>query len=392
MASKAKGSGPTGRPLSVLAVGHTYVQASYRGKWRLLAERHHVDVTLLTPHEWRETLWQGRAEREPDVSPIRCITLPISNSGRNFAHCYHPRVASLLWRLDPDIVHVEEEPWSAAAGEILLAARLFAPRARRLVFTWENAPIRERGPRRLVEKMTHALAHGVIAGSAQAAGQLRVKGFRRTVWTLPQHGYDEALYRPRVRCERNNTFTIGYVGRLVSEKGLDVLLRAHASLPGSVLLNLIGDGPRRQALQQLACELGTQDRVYFTGTVSRPQLPDLYHQLDVLVLPSLTQRGGWREQFGRVLIEAMACGVPVVGSSCGAIPWVIGNAGAVTPEGDPEALAAALECLRADGAYRRRCMQIGIDRASQLFSDAAIAARTMEVYDAIVHDEGSRAS
>jgi glycosyltransferase involved in cell wall biosynthesis len=109
--------------------------------------------------------------------------------------------------------------------------------------------------------------------------------------------------------------------------------------------------------------------------------------MDVLVLPSDTHKG-WKEQFGRVLIEAMACQVPVIGSSSGAIPEVIGEAGLIFPERDHHALAAALERLQANPALRADLAQQGRDRVLRHFTNQVIAEKTYAIYRALVGREG----
>jgi len=108
-------------------------------------------------------------------------------------------------------------------------------------------------------------------------------------------------------------------------------------------------------------------------------MPDYYNQLDALVLPSLT-RPNWKEQFGRVLVEAMACGVPVVGSDSGEIPNVIGEAGMIFAEGDVWALRARLSRLMADPALREELARKGRERVLAHYTQAQVAAETYQVY------------
>ena len=108
-------------------------------------------------------------------------------------------------------------------------------------------------------------------------------------------------------------------------------------------------------------------------------MPAFYHTLDVLVLPSRS-RPNWKEQFGRVLIEAMACGVPVVGSTCGEIPMVIGDAGLIFPENDCAALTAALQSLLDDRAQRTALAAAGRRRVLERFTMQQVAADTVAAY------------
>jgi glycosyltransferase involved in cell wall biosynthesis len=112
-------------------------------------------------------------------------------------------------------------------------------------------------------------------------------------------------------------------------------------------------------------------------------MPGFYQTLDVLVLPS-RRRPNWVEQFGRVLIEAMACGVAVIGSETGEIPHVIGDAGLIFPEGDVMALRDALTGLATDPERRAHLATRGRARVLAHFTQAQVAEATYRVYQAIV--------
>jgi glycosyltransferase involved in cell wall biosynthesis len=158
-----------------------------------------------------------------------------------------------------------------------------------------------------------------------------------------------------------------------------VLLDTVASLGGDWRLRLVGNGPLADALAGRAAAHGLDQRVSIEAGVPSLQVPEKMRALDVLVLPSLT-RPNWKEQFGRVLIEAMACGVAVVGSDSGEIPNVIGDAGLIVPEGDVAALADALRRLAADLELRRTLGRRGRERALAYFTQAEVARKTVEVY------------
>jgi glycosyltransferase involved in cell wall biosynthesis len=165
----------------------------------------------------------------------------------------------------------------------------------------------------------------------------------------------------------------------VEGKGVHILLRAVAGLYGRWRLHILGSGPQKAQLERLAAELGIAEQVRFEEPIPSTQMPDYYSQLDALVLPSLT-RPNWKEQFGRVLIEAMACKVPVVGSDSGEIPNVIGDAGLVFPEGDVQALQDKLYQLMADPALREELAHRGRERVLAHYTQAQVAAKTYQVY------------
>jgi glycosyltransferase involved in cell wall biosynthesis len=112
-------------------------------------------------------------------------------------------------------------------------------------------------------------------------------------------------------------------------------------------------------------------------------MPAYYHQLDTLVVPSRT-RPNWKEQFGRVLVEAMACGVPVVGSDSGEIPHVIGDAGLIFPEDQIDVLRAHLARLLGNADLRADLARRGRERVLARFTQAQVAAQTYQVYRSVL--------
>jgi glycosyltransferase involved in cell wall biosynthesis len=175
---------------------------------------------------------------------------------------------------------------------------------------------------------------------------------------------------------------VGYLGRLLPQKGVLDLVEALARMPEHVRLRLIGAGDLRPRLLARAAELGVSARVEilaWTGDV-----PGELRRLDALALPSRTTRT-WKEQFGRVLPEAMSCGVPVIGSSSGEIPNVVGDAGLIVPEGDVAALASAIERLAGDPDLWAELSRRGRARVLEHYTQAALARQYYEVYHAMLY-------
>ncbi len=208
---------------------------------------------------------------------------------------------------------------------------------------------------------------------------LRRKGFRKPVAVIPQFGVDPELFQPRPAPKGGGPFVVGYVGRLVESKGLLDLLPAVAGLAGDWRLELVGAGPLRDEIERRSAALGIADRVGISSEVPSTEVPRVLQGFDVLVLPSRSTPS-WVEQFGRVLVEAMACGVPVVGSTSGEIPNVIGDAGLVFPEGDVEALRGALARLAASPEVGLSLGEVGRRRVLERYTQARIAEATYRVY------------
>lgn len=361
--------------MRVLMVSKALVVGAYQRKLELLASAPDVDLTCVVPPAW------GGQRFEPAyLSGYRMLLQPIRFNG-SFHFFYFPRLGALLRELRPDLVHVDEEPYNVAT--FLATRQALATGARSLFFTWQNLERRYPPPFRWFEQSVFRRAAHAIAGNAEARDVLRRKGYRGPIAVIPQFGVDPELFTPGDSGPRGVDFKIGYAGRLVEEKGLFVLLEALAGLRISWRLSLFGDGPLRAALAARARTLGIGHRVLFHAPVPSVEMPRRLVGLDALALPSLT-RPNWKEQFGRVLIEAMACGVPVVGSTSGEIPVVVGDAGLVVPEGDSRALRAALERLASDRALSAELADRGRARVLERFTHQHVADRTLAVYRCIL--------
>lgn len=333
-----------------------------------------VDLTVLAPPSWRDERGVQRLERA-HTEGYQLHEIPIRFNG-NFHLHYYPTLARELRRIQPQIVHIDEEPYNLATWQALWQARRLG--AKSLFFSWQNIQRAYPPPFNWGERYAMRNTDYALAGTAAAADVLRAKGYAGPLAVIPQFGTSPDLFQPAAR-RPERQFTIGYIGRIVPEKGLQILLRAAALMEGDWRLRLVGGGSAREEMEALARSLGIGDRTAFIGQLPSTDLPAEYHKLDVLVLPSLT-RPNWKEQFGRVLVEAMASGVPVLGSDSGAIPGVIGDAGLIVPEGDVDALAAALRDLRDQPALRAELVEKGRARFLAHFTHERIAEATVGVY------------
>jgi glycosyltransferase involved in cell wall biosynthesis len=361
----------------VLMISKACVVGVYQRKLQEIA-RLGVELTAVVPPGWRDERGWLPLERA-HTEGYRLIVTPMALNGSFHAHFY-PCLGSIVVRARPDIVHVDEEPYNLATWQAAHLARREG--AKLIFFTWQNLARRYPPPFSWGERHVYRRAACALAGNQDAARVLRTKGYRGPVHVIPQFGVDPALYAP-LAAPPEGPFTVGYVGRLVPEKGIGDLLGAAAGLPGEWRVQLLGSGPDRERLAALAGALGIANRVTFDGQIPSSAVPTYLGRLHVLVLPSRT-RSNWKEQFGRVLVEAMACGVPVVGSDSGEIPHVIGDAGRVFPEGDVGALRRHLAALRDDPALWAALSRRGRERVLARFTQAQIARETVRVYENVM--------
>jgi glycosyltransferase involved in cell wall biosynthesis len=291
-----------------------------------------------------------------------------------------------MGEIKPDLVHIDEEPYNLATFLAIRQAGRVG--ARSLFFTWQNIGKRYPPPFGWFESYAYRHSSGAIAGMDSASIILKSKGYSKPVWVIPQFGVDPAVFYPRqaARPKRRTVprpALIGYVGRMVEEKGLVQLLDAVSGMQGDWRLLMIGTGPLTDRLKDQVRRLRLDSLVSFIEWLPSSAMPGKLRELDILVLPSLT-RPNWKEQFGRVLIEAMASGVTVVGSSSGEIPNVIGDAGVVFPEGDVPALRRALESVVRDPQRRAALAVAGRARVLERYTQAQVAIRTCRAYREIL--------
>ncbi|HEU5261150.1 MAG TPA: glycosyltransferase [Gemmatimonadales bacterium] len=356
----------------VLIISHAYVDPAHRGKLRALAARD-LDVTVGVPQRSLEVALNRTLEVGWErANGVEIFPVPVRRHRTPQAARFVTRaLVSLLRDKRPDVLQVEEEPDTLMGQQVVhLARRLRLPVVQ---FTHCNVPLPLPLFARWRRRRTLHRLVGAVAGSEGAAALLRGEVPNLPVAVIPQLGVQVP---PEPEHALHEGLAIGCVGRLVPEKGVDTLLQALAENRSARWhLTVVGDGPDRERLERLASELRLAARVRWTGALPPDELPKIWPELDVLVLPS---RGlpTWAERSAHVLAEALANEVTVVGTSAGATPEVIGDAGVVVPPDDPGALAGALRRLTTADA-RRPFVALGRARAMQLFSDDAVAERTL---------------
>ncbi|PYR68871.1 MAG: glycosyl transferase family 1 [Acidobacteria bacterium] len=373
----------------LLTIGHSYVVALNR---RLASEMARVDdaqwdVTVAAPEFVQGDLRPIPFESANDAARVRVV----GYRGASPHLMAYSGLSGLLSQ-DWDLVHCWEEPYGLAAAQIAL----MTPRRPLLVMvSAQNIAKTYPPPFSLFERFSMSRAAGWICFGESSRQVLNGKPmYAARPQRIIAMGVDTDAFHPdsaagaRVRAtlgwQQPGPPVVGYLGRFVEEKGIRDLCRAlDVQRHGSWRTLFVGDGPLFEDLRSWAAR--HDDRVRVVTGIPHDEVPAYLNAMDILCAPSITTPR-WREQFGRMLVEAFACGVAVVASDSGEIPHVVADAAMVVPEGDVAALASAVAALCDSDERRRDLGRRGRARACRLFAWDVIAREHLEFFDELVRD------
>lgn len=385
--------------MRILVVSHTYIVDINRAKFKILANlKPGIEVTVVVPQRWKPGGVQNKIIETEFYQQGSFKVVPISNFSQNNQGLltFGTDIIKLLQEFQPQIIQVEQGSKSLAYAQLILLNHILKLKAKNIFFTWWNLPYELKWPASMLENCNLKHTDGIIVGNLDGAKILRQHGYQNILKVMPQLGVDESLFYPTSKDAdlsrkfgiEPTDFVVGYVGRFVEEKGLLTLAEALAGLkniPWKWLL--VGQGKLRSQIVQKSIEWGISDRIIWVESVSHEDVPPYINLMDCLVLPSQTSYKfktlttvGWKEQFGHVLIEAMACKIPVIGSDCGEIPQVIGDAGLIFPEGNAEKLHGCLDELMQRQDLVGDLGDRGYHRVAANYTNKALAKQLLEFY------------
>jgi len=360
------------RKIRILTIGHSYVIALNRAIVREVARHPDFEVTVAAPSFVHGDLRDLVLEPEPAGSPLRVVSLNARWSRWIHVFHYHARPLRLLIRQNEfDLVHAWEEPFVYAGYQIARSlAGLPVPFS---FWTAQNLQKHLPPPFRSFECATLARAQGWIACGRLVYDTMRKRGYPAERGRILTLAVDATVFKPLDESQRTSVQgrlglrppVIGYTGRLTRDKGLHILMQAMEQVGGERpwSLLLLGGGPLERNILDWAKARGWGERVRIM-LAKHDEVPAYLGAMDLLVAPSQTT-WHWKEQFGRMLIEAFACGVPVIGSDSGEIPYVIGDAGRVVAEKDVVGWAAAIVELLDSPGQRADLAQRGLSRCQE---------------------------
>ncbi len=376
--------------MRILTVGHSYVVSMNRLmplEWALAGH----DVTVAAPQFYHADLRPMPCD-PIGQAPFDLVEIPARWTKRVHIFRYGHKLRNLLKTGRFDIIHAWEEPFIYAGFQV---AR-WTPAETPLIFsTFQNLPKRYPPPFSWMERHAMRKATAWTAFGQTIANNLKIRNvYRDKPWIEIPLGVDTSAFQPdevSKRIELKNVGwpesavpVIGYVGRFVEEKGLRHLMKVldQIEAPGKRWKALfVGGGPLESELREWASGYSDSVVKILTG-VEHDRVPKLLNAIDICAVPSQT-RPHWQEQLGRILIEAMASGVPVLASHSGEIPHVVGQAGVVIPEDDIEQWVKSLNRLLDQPLYRSELAGLGLQRVLENYAWPIVARRFLTFFEQI---------
>ncbi len=380
--------------MKVLRIWHAAVLAEYRKKIKAISNIEDVDLTLLIPHSWYEAGKDVRYSFDSSIdSNFRIITAPILYKNNIRKYVFLHQLLQVMSSIKPDVIDIEEEPSALVTAQVIWFRKLLKLNAPVIFHTAHNIesvykPFFER-----IQRYVLHHADGAIVRNSDAKSILQAKQFNKPIF-ISGNGIDLTHFKPhssksfQTKYRLEGKRVIGYVGKLKSAKGIMTLLNAFSTLDDDNLaLIIIGSGGLKPTIETYIKDNGLEQKVIMMGHQDQSSLPDYYNLMDMLVIPSETT-AKWKESFGRVIIEAMACGVAVIGSSSGSIPETIQQAGLIFQEKNAKDLSEKLRMVLSQPNLKKDLIENGFQRA-KCFSWESLAQINYQAYKEIINQRNS---
>jgi len=292
----------------------------------------------------------------------------------------------ILKNFKPDLVHVEQGDNAFVYFQIILLCKILSKilrfKTKFTFFTWVNWRHKKSFKYKIfwqfIENFNLRNSDAAFVGNHEAKIILQEKKFLKDTKVLLQLGVDEEIFTSEHCACNDKKNIIGFIGRFTQEKGIFLLLEAYCNLEKEFenwRLLFVGDGPEKSNLISFIKKLNLQEKVILINSVTHEKIAKIIKTLEILVLPSY-DTPNWKEQFGHVLIEAMACKIPVIGSNAGNIAQVIDNAGLIFEQKNILDLTNKLKIFMTNQDLHKEFGQLGYQRFKENFSYDFIAKET----------------
>ena len=366
--------------MKVLIIGHNFVVRENQKRIDYLLSAHKdISIKLITPKWWYENTQKFYLERK-QCNDFQIIPAQTIFTGNNTLSFYISKLFSTIIEFKPDIIEVFEEPWSLTLFQITLIKRIFRIKAKLICYSAQNICKTFPFPFNFIEKQNfkklsaiHVCSKGVqeVLLKKQYLGMISIIGL----------GLDLDAYTFKEQI-KTNIIELGFIGRIVESKGIFDLLEAIAKIE-NCHLRICGNGPDLGKLQAYISSNQLSNKVTILGAQNREGVINFYHSLDLLVVPSKTTQT-WKEQFGRIIIEAYATGTSVLGSTSGSIPEIIGEFGLIFEEGNIADIISKIKIFTDDYTLWSNKKKAARDWVFSNFSWSTVANQFYNLYKAVL--------
>jgi len=367
--------------VKILIVSKALLISAYRERLNELATLDNVQLSALSPKRFKGETTRSQKHGK-FAHHIHNLFFP------NSYHLnFYPSFRRLVAEVKPDLVHIDDEPFNFVtyhASRILSSLRI-----KHVFTTLQNIKKSYPPPFNSFEHFVLKHSDGAIALSDCARDLLIDKVIKKLVEVIP-YGVDVNVFCRKANTRLKNSlglgehFVVGYAGRLAKEKGMDTLVESLSALREKFRVLVVGEGPYKRHIMKEVRKRGMEKKFVFAGHVNSLEIPQYLNCMDCLIMPSLTT-SRWREQFGRALIEAMACEIPVVGSGSGEIPNVLSDAGLIFNEGAALALRDCIVKLIKNTELRTQLAQKGRMRVMNCYASGLVVRSTSDFYARIMN-------
>lgn len=381
--------------IKVLYIDHAATYPEEQKRYQTLAQQEDLEIVLIRPSQWTDKSRTESFENREQENSFRIVHASVCFKGYQHRSFFINKIGQIVKEFQPDIIHLFEEANTIFSLQACIIKRLFC-RTAKLVFDnfqnilFDHPDFRFHYFYDFIEALVFKEAVCATVRYHGSRDFLLHKKFNKPIYELPW-GTDTTRFK-RVESTRIKgmcglgDFSIGYIGRLEEEKGILLLIEALSKLKRNIKLIVIGTGNSEKKMIQLMKDLRLTRNVINLGYIPHTELPKYYSAFDCIVVPTITM-GRCKEQFGRVIIEAMACETPVIGSTSGAIPSVISDAGLIFQENDPDDLSAKIELLIANNQLRTRLARLGRERVLRNYTWETFSDKCLEIYKEILKSD-----
>lgn len=377
----------------ILSIGHSYVLGVNRPTIREIARDETLDVTVVAPQNFHGSLSSLKCEPEEN-SNIKLIPVATYFSQKIHFFIYDPKALYKVFKSQKwDLIHIWEEPYIFSGWQVARFAQAF--NIPYFFWTAQNLNKKYPWPFSFFEKQVLEKTSGWLAcGNLVQENLVQKKKYPQDKSEIVNLAVDVQHFQPLSKEEKEKKkkeigvdgLLLGYLGRLTNDKGISLILEVLEKIKDDPSWSFVfwGSGEEKENIEKWAQEQNLQNRVS-VQLLKHNEVPNKLPILDVLLAPSQTMPH-WREQFGRMIVEAFASGVPVISSDSGEIPFVMGDAGEVLPEKDVDLWEQKIREVIKKPEKRQTMREKGLFRAKS-FSAQKIASHYIQFYEKVLKEK-----